>query len=80
MDRDAIFEKLKAVFIEFFQDEDLVITEETSPKDIEDWDSVSHIQLVFEIEEVFGIQFEAEDIVGLDSVGVISDKIQYLID
>jgi acyl carrier protein len=75
LNRETILNKLIIVFREFFQNESLIITENTTNKDIEDWDSVSHIQLIFEIEEAFDVQFEAEDIAGLDSVEAIVDEV-----
>jgi acyl carrier protein len=80
MDRTKIVEKISDSARSFFGDGSLAVTEETSSEDIKDWDSVSHIQLVFEIEEMFNIQFDADDIPQLTSVSAIADKVGELLD
>ena len=45
------------------------ITADTSPRTTPAWDSVGHINLVLELEEVFGVRFSSEQIPSLDSVG-----------
>lgn len=55
MTRDEIIKKLQIIFQDIFSDEELVITEETKPEDIEDWDSIGHTYLTVEIEDEFGI-------------------------
>jgi acyl carrier protein len=79
MDRQEIIEKTCVALHDFFGDAALNATEETDSESIEDWDSVSHIQLIFEIEEIFGVQFEADDIPQLTSVGAIADKVGALL-
>ena len=52
MTRQAIFEKLNEVFSDVF-DEDIVVAEETTAADIEDWDSLTHITLISEVEDAW---------------------------
>lgn len=44
------------------------ITSDTSPRNTAAWDSVAHINLVLELEDVFGVRFASEEIPTLDSV------------
>jgi len=75
MDRSEILIKLQHIFREFFDNPELAISQDTVSEDIEEWDSVAHIQLIYEIEEQFGIQFEAEDIHRMWSVNALTEKI-----
>ncbi len=75
MSRDAIFEKIKDVFDDFF-DGTVKITKNTTCQEVEEWDSIAHIQLIFEIEEAFGVQFEAEKIAMLDTIEKIIDGVE----
>ena len=52
-----IHERLVDVFRQVFDDETLRLTDETTADDIEGWDSVAHINLMFSIEQAFGVQF-----------------------
>ena len=45
MDRKIIMEKIQDIFRDVFDDEELVVEDSTSSDDIEEWDSLSHIQL-----------------------------------
>ncbi len=75
MSRNEIFEKIKIIFEDFF-DGEITVTMDTTMENTELWESVSHIQLIFEIEEEFAIQFEAEEIAGLDSIVKIIDSVE----
>ena len=47
------------------------ITDQTSPKEVETWDSLRHMDLVLALEEEFGIRFSDEQILELLNVGTI---------
>lgn len=75
MERSKIFEKLNEIFRDVFDDDSITITDSTSAKDIEDWDSLTHITLISEIEEEFGIKFAMKDVIGMQNVGEMVDII-----
>ncbi len=75
MSRDVIFEKIKDVFDDFF-DGTVKIAKDTTCQEVEEWDSIAHIQLIFEIEEAFDVQFEAEKIAMLNTIEKIIDSIE----
>ena len=74
MTRQEIFEKLNAVFSDVF-DEDIVVTDETTAADVADWDSLTHITLISEVEDAFGIKFSMKDVLGMKNVGELADII-----
>ena len=51
MSREEILEKLNEIFRDIFDDEEINLSEETTPDDIEDWDSLGHVYLTAEIED-----------------------------
>lgn len=75
MDRKEILAKVQEIFIDVLDDEDIVLTDETTAEDIEDWDSLSHIQLIKEIEKSFGIRFTSREILSWNNVGEMIDCI-----
>ena len=75
MKREEIFEKLNEIFREVFEDDSIVVTEETNSADIEDWDSLTHITLVSSVEDEFGIKFSMKDVIGMKNVGEMVDII-----
>ena len=75
MTRQEIFEKLNEVFSDVF-DEDITVTAETTSADIEDWDSLTHITLISEVEDAFDIKFSMKDVLGMQNVGEMVDIIE----
>lgn len=75
MNREEIFKKINEIFIEVFEDDTIEVVETTSAADIEDWDSLTHITLISEIEEEFDIKFSMKDVIGMKNVGEMVDII-----
>jgi acyl carrier protein len=48
--------KIRNIFREIFDDDEMDISDDFSRGDIEDWDSVAHVKLVLALEEEFGIR------------------------
>ena len=57
MTKEQIFKELDEVFQDVFDDEDIHVNENTTADDIEDWDSLEHINLVVAIENHFNMKF-----------------------
>lgn len=70
-----ILDDLQNIFIDVFDDEDIVLTEETSSKDIDDWDSLAQINLVIAIEQQYKVKFNLEEISKLANVGEMIELI-----
>ncbi len=75
MTRQEIFEKLNEVFSDVF-DEDIAVTDATTSSDIADWDSLTHITLISEVEDTFGMKFSMKDVLGMKNVGEMADIIE----
>lgn len=75
MDKEKIFQRVNEIFREIFDDENLIVTSETTSKDIEGWDSLVHVNLVIAIEKEFGIKFKMEEFMTLKNVGAMVDLI-----
>lgn len=76
MDRDEILARVQEVFREELELDDLELTDETTADDVEEWDSLSHVQLVVALEKTFGIKFTSREILSWDNVGDLVDCIE----
>ncbi len=76
MNRSDIMTKLTEIFQDVFDDESIVIKESTNATDIEDWDSLSHITLISEIEDGFDYKFQMKEVLGLKNVGDVLDILE----
>lgn len=79
MTRADIMAKLNEIFCDVFDDEDIVLTNETTADDIEDWDSLEQINLLVAIEKQFNIKFQLADVADLENVGAMADLVEKLI-
>ena len=65
MKKNELLIRLQEIFRDVFDNED-----------IEEWDSLAHIQLIKELESVFGIKLTSKEILSWDNVGEMVDAIQ----
>lgn len=72
----SVLSELQDVFRKTFNDDSLVIAEKMAANDIDDWDSLSHVNLVIEAEKHFGIRFSTTEISLLENVGQFADVIR----
>ena len=75
MTRDEIYVKLNEVFQDVFDDEDISVNDSTTAVDIEDWDSLEHINLIVAVERAFGIKFSMGETTSMKNVGAMVDII-----
>lgn len=75
MERKEIFDKLTEIFRDVMDNDDIVVSDSTCADDIEEWDSLSQIQLVVAIERELGIKFNSKEITTWKNVGEMVDSI-----
>ena len=62
-------ETLTEVFQDVFDDDELELFDEMTAEDVEDWTSLTHIQLIVAVEKKFGIKFTTVEVMKLKNVG-----------
>lgn len=79
MEKREIIERLTAIFREIFSDNSLVLNDDMTAADVENWDSLTHMMMITKVEEVFGIRFKLRELNKLKNVGdlcqIIMDKL-----
>ena len=76
MGRQEIFEKLNEIFIDVLDLDECELSDATSANDIEEWDSLSHIQLIVAIEKAFNIKFTSLEIMKWANVGEMVNSME----
>jgi len=69
MNRIEILKQINIIFIDVLDNEEVAIMESTQATDVDDWDSLTHIQLVVAIEKQFKIRFTSKEIQSWKNVG-----------
>lgn len=72
---DEVLSQINEIFKDILENDDLIIQYKTTADDIEEWDSLSHIQLIVAIEKHFKIRFTSVEINSFKNVGEMSDAI-----
>ena len=75
MEKSQILDEVQAIFREVLDNEEIVLANETTADDIEEWDSLTHIQLIVAIEKHFKIKFTSKEILSWQNVGELVDCI-----
>lgn len=75
MGKNEIIEKLTAVFHEVFNDNTIVLRDDMTAADVENWDSLTHMMMITKVEEVFGIRFKLKELNKLKNVGDLCNTI-----
>ena len=73
MNRTDMMRQLQDIFRDLFEDDAIEITDATTAADIEDWDSLAHIELVAMVENHFHIRFSLGEINSFANVGEMCD-------
>jgi len=71
-----IEERLNRVFKTVFDNESIYINPELTADDVDEWDSLSHINLMIAIELEFGIEFDQSEIQNFANVGELIASIE----
>lgn len=75
MTREEVYVKLNEIFKDVFNDDSIVVKDETTASDVPEWDSLMHISLLGVIEDEFDFKFKMKDVVGMHNVGEMVDII-----
>ena len=76
MDFNEILKQVNDIFIDVLDNDKIRLTPDTSAKDIEEWDSLNHIQLIVAIEKKFKIRFNSSEINNWKNVGELCAAIE----
>ena len=80
MNEELILNRIKQVFREIFANGSLEINPSTSAKDIEEWDSLTHVRLIISHEIEFGLRFSPSEVGDLknvrDLISLITSKLE----
>lgn len=75
MDRSEVLKKVTEICADIFEIDDLVLTDETTAEEIEEWDSLTHLNIISDVENEFGFRFTMAEIQALKNVGCLVDTI-----
>ncbi len=75
MTRDEAYLKLKPIFSDVLGHDDFSLADGTTAEDVEGWDSLTHVSLIFAIEKAFGIALTTREAKRMRNVGELVDLV-----
>jgi acyl carrier protein len=76
MDESEIYSRLTEIFQRVFDEDDIKVTPQLAAKDVDGWDSLTHIRLIMTVEKAFRVKFSTSEIGKLESVGSLAALIK----
>ncbi len=76
MSSTEVMSRLSRLFQKVFEDGSLIVNEATTARDVENWDSLNHLELILSVEEEFGIKFSLGELQDMKNVGMLAQSIE----
>lgn len=75
MNKNETLSKVQDIFRDVLDNDEIELSFDTTADDIEEWDSLSHIQLIVAVEKEFKVKFTSKEIMSWGNVGEMLDSI-----
>lgn len=75
MEKKEFMDKLTEIFREVMDNDEIVLNDETTSEDIEEWDSLSHIELIDVIGKELGVKITSMEFRGWENVGEMVESL-----
>jgi acyl carrier protein len=76
MDQKQIYSELTSVFRDIFDDENMTLTPELTARDVDGWNSLTHINLIVAAENHFHVRFKTAEIESMQNAGHFVELIE----
>lgn len=75
MSREEVLKELNEIFVSIFDDDDIILRDNTTSEDIEYWDSLEQINIILACEKKWNLKFDIEEINKMKNIGEMVDLI-----
>ncbi|MBX2905516.1 MAG: acyl carrier protein [Taibaiella sp.] len=76
MEHSELLKQVNDIFIDVLDNKEIRLAENTTAADVDEWDSLSHIQLVVAIEKKYKIRFTTNEIQQWKTVGDLVSNLE----
>lgn len=72
---NEVMSQITTIFRDILDNDDIALSNTSTADDIEEWDSLTHIQLIVALEKHFKIKFTTQEITSYKNVGEMAESI-----
>ena len=76
MNRSDVLDRIQNIFHTVLDNELIILSESTTTEDVEEWDSLTHVQIIVDVEKEFQIKFTSKEILEWNNIGEMMDCIE----
>ena len=76
MTRNEILEQVQSIFKDVLKNDDVVLSDDTTAQDVNGWDSLTHVEIISEMEKHFGLRFSLKEMLSWRNVGKMLDTLE----
>jgi acyl carrier protein len=76
MTKTQLWDGLNEIFRDVMDDPGITVTESTTANEVDEWDSITHVLLIVQVEKQFSVKFTAAEIQSLQNVGQLADLVE----
>jgi len=76
MELQEILDQVNEIFREVLKNSSIMLTQESTAADVDEWDSLTNIGLITGVEKHFGVKFKLREILKLKNVGDMCESVQ----
>ena len=69
MNREEVLKQLQSIFRDILKKDNVSISESSTTQDVDGWDSLTHMQIIAQIEKRFGVRFNFREVIKFKNVG-----------
>ncbi|PWH82414.1 acyl carrier protein [Algibacter marinivivus] len=69
MNKEDILVIIRKSFVKILEHENFVLDDSTTAKDVDGWESITHLLIMNEVEKSFNIKFKLMDLMSMENVG-----------
>jgi acyl carrier protein len=71
----TLHDRLQDIIRTLFGDDEIVLDDSTVPADVPGWDSLAQVNVIFAIEEAFGIELGGDELSRFTTIGELEARI-----
>tara|TARA_R110002072_G_scaffold93780_6_gene207820 strand:- start:514 stop:759 length:246 start_codon:yes stop_codon:yes gene_type:complete len=76
MNKEEILTTIRKSFVRVLEHDNFELNETTTAKDVDGWESITHLLIMNDVEKAFNIKFKLMDLMSMENVGDLVNTVK----